>query len=138
MIDLSKIDENFAVKTKVEKENLCFYDAEEQPFKIYGVKKENGRFRRLPESVAVKVSKAVRELHTNTAGGRVRFVTDSPYVAIHAVIDGLHHSSHMAYTGTAGLDLYAGEDGVEKYIGCFILPYDMEGGYESVLDFSDR
>lgn len=138
MIDISKIDENFVVKTMVEKDNLCFYDAEDYPFKIYGVKKENGKFRRLPEAVAAKVSDSVYQLHTNTAGGRVRFVTDSTFVAIHAVIEGIPCASHMSVTGITGLDLYAGEDGVEKYIGCFVPPCGMEGGYESVVDFEDR
>lgn len=138
MIDISKIDENFAVKTKVEKEHLCFYDAEDKPFKIYGVKKENGKFRRMPEEVAAKVSDGVYRLHTNTAGGRVRFVTDSPYVAIHAVIEGIPCATHMSVAGITGLDLYAIEEGVEKYIGCFVPPCGMENGYESVVDFEDR
>lgn len=138
MIDINKIDENFIVKTKVEKDNLCYYDAESTPFKIYGVKKENGKFRRLPEAVATKVNPGVYELHTNTAGGRVRFVTDSPFVAIHAVIEGYPYVDHMPLTGIAGLDIYAREEGIEKYIGCFRPPYGMEGGYESIVDFMDK
>ena len=34
MIDITKIDENFAVKTKVGRKDLCYYDAESSPFKI--------------------------------------------------------------------------------------------------------
>lgn len=56
MIDITKIDENFAVKITVGRNDLCYYDAESSPFKICGVKKENGKFRRLPEAVAAQVS----------------------------------------------------------------------------------
>ena len=138
MIDISKIDENFKVKETVEKDNLCYYDAEDAPFRIYGVKKENGRFRRMPEAVAAKVSTGVYNLHTLTAGGRVRFVTNSPFVAVHAVIKDISNSRCMPITGSAGLDMYAKEDGVEKYVGTFIPPYGMEGGYESVVDFEEK
>ena len=82
MVDLTPIDENFAVKTKVERDDLCYYDTETAPFKIYGVKKENGKFRRLPEAIAAKVNDGVYRLHTNTTGGRVRFVTDSRFVSM--------------------------------------------------------
>ena len=138
MVDITKIDENFAVKTKVERDDLCYYDTETAPFKIYGVKKENGKFRRLPEAIAAKVNDGVYALHTNTAGGRVRFVTDSPFVAIHAAIEGVPLTVNMAPPGIAGLDLYAKEEGVEKYIGTFLPPCDIEGGYESIVDFADK
>lgn len=138
MVDITKIDKNFAVPTKVERENLCYFDIEEKPFRIYGVRKENGKFRRMPEEIAVKVNEGVYQLHTNTAGGRVRFVTDSPFVAIHAVMDYVHCSQKMASTGGAGLDMYSKEEGIEKYIGTFIPPCGMENGYESILDFPEQ
>lgn len=140
MIDFTTIDRNFTVATKVEREHLCFYDTEQRPFRIYGVKKENGKFRRLPQAVASKVSDGVAALHTHTAGGRVRFVTDSPYIAIHAIIEDIpySYSRYMPFTGIAGLDLYAKEQEIEKYIGSFIPPYKMDGGYESILDFAEK
>lgn len=138
MVDITKIDKNFAVATKVERANLCYYDMEQEPFKIYGVKKENGKFRRLPEEVAAKVNDGVYSKHTNTAGGRVRFVTDSPFVSIHALIEDIPPYVHLPITGVAGLDLYAADEGVEKYIGTFMPPYGMVGGFESILDFPDK
>lgn len=79
---LDAIDKNFAVQTSIQKEDISFCDAREGVFRIYGVFKENGMFRRIPECVAESISKGVYGLHTNTAGGRVRFVTNSAYVAI--------------------------------------------------------
>lgn len=96
MRSITEIDKSFYVPTKVEREDLCYFDIEEKPFRIYGVEKANGKFRRMPEEIAAKVSEGVYQLHTNTAGGRVRFVTDSPFVAIHAVMDYVHCSQKMA------------------------------------------
>ncbi|MBE6655552.1 MAG: hypothetical protein E7609_01615 [Ruminococcaceae bacterium] len=40
------------------------------------------RYLRIPSEVAKTVSNAVYELNKHTAGGRLRFVTDSPFVSI--------------------------------------------------------
>ena len=138
MADITQIDKNFAVDTEVNKEHLTFYDMEQSPFRIYGVTKENGYFRRIPEAVAKAVNEGVYGLHTNTAGGRVRFVSDSTSIAIHAEIDGISKFSHMPLTGTGGLDLYVKEESLEKYIGTFIPPHAMKTGYESVLTLPNK
>ena len=95
VFDISKIDKNFEVKSQIDKEDIKFYKIDEVPFKVYGVFKENGKYRRMPESAARKVSEGVYALHTNTAGGRVRFVTDSLYISINAVMDDLGKMSHF-------------------------------------------
>lgn len=138
MADIAKIDKNFQVMTRVERENIQYYDIEEEPFRIYGVKKENGKFRRMPEKIAESVNQGVLGLHTNTAGGRVRFVTDSNYVAIHAEMDGIPPFPHMPLSGCAGFDLYVKDAGIEKYQRSFIPPYGVTDGYESVIDFPDK
>lgn len=135
MKDISKIDKNLAVETNIVREGLEFLDVEEEPFRIYGVKMENGKFRRMPEKIAVTVSERVGWLHTNTAGGRVRFVTDSPYVAIKTACSPIRYS-HMPLTGTAGFDVYSEYEGKQRYEGTFIPPYNIETGYESVIDFT--
>jgi len=134
MKTIAEIDKNFAVETSIEREGLCFYDAEQAPFRIYGIFKENGMFRRMPEEIAKSVNPGVYELHTNTAGGRVRFVTDSPYVAIKTeYIPG--KMEHFALSGSSGFDMYSQYEQMNKYEGTFLPPYDVEKGYENVLDF---
>lgn len=132
MSDISKIDKNFAIKTGIEKKDIKFYNADEKPFKIYGIFRENGRYRRMPESAAQKVSEGVFALHTNTAGGRVKFVTDSSYVAVFAKMDGLGKMPHFAFTGSIGFDMYVGD----CYIKTFVPPCDITDNYESVIDLS--
>ena len=84
MSRLEEIDKNFKIETSLEKSDIKFYSALKKPFSIYGVRYENGKFRRMPEEVAKSVNSGVEYLHTNTSGGRVRFKTDSSYIAISA------------------------------------------------------
>lgn len=134
MSDISKIDSNFAIETKIDKEDIKFYKIDEAPFKIYGVFRENGKFRRMPENVAKSVSEGVYALHSNTAGGRVRFVTDSPYIAIYAKMDGLGKMPHFTLTGSVGFDLYIDN----YYAKTFVPPLDIEDGYESIFELEKK
>ena len=134
---LESIDQNFRVETRIKKEDICFYDARSGAFRIYGVIWENGMFRRMSEAAAEAVSKGVYGLHTNTAGGRVRFVTDSAYVAIKTEYTPCR-KSHFPLTGSSGFDMYTGTGENARYAGTFIPPVDVEDGYESVIDFASR
>lgn len=136
MKNIAEVDKNLAVETTIDRTGLCFFDVEKSPFKIYGIFKENGVFRRMPEAVARNVSTGVNALHTHSAGGRVRFVTDSPYVAIKTEYEPWK-MSHFALTGSAGFDMYAENAGVSGFEGTFVPPFDVKDGYESVRDFND-
>ncbi|MBR0277976.1 MAG: hypothetical protein IJQ50_05915 [Clostridia bacterium] len=133
MKDIANIDSNFAVGKTIEKDDIVFYDAEEEPFKIYGIFRENGRFCRMPEAVAKTVNEGVSILNTNTAGGRVRFRTNSSYVAISAKMGVLGKMPHFALTGSIGFDIYANN----VYRGTYKPPFDIEDGYESVVELED-
>ncbi|MBP3337232.1 MAG: hypothetical protein J6L59_02350 [Clostridia bacterium] len=134
MLDISKVDGNFTIETKIDKKDIKFYKIDEAPFKVYGVFKENGKYRRMPEDIAKSVSEGVYVLHSNTAGGRVKFVTDSPYIAIHAKMDGLGKMPHFALTGSAGFDLYVDN----YYAKTFVPPFEVEDGYESIIDIGKK
>ncbi len=131
MSDISKIDKNLAVSTTLGKDDIVFYDADTPPFRVYGVYKDDGKYRRLPEGIAKSVSKNVLHLHANTAGGRVRFVTDSPYIAISAKMDSIYKSSHFPLAGSAGFDMYVSG----QYTKTFMPPTDIKDGYESICEF---
>ena len=133
---ISDIDKNFKIETNIKRDNLLFYDIKQEPFRIYGLLYENERFCRIPSEVAKNVNDGVVLLHSNTAGGRVRFTTNSPYVAISAKMDGVGKMSHFPLTGSAGFDMYVDEGEGQKYQGTFTPPFDIEDGYESVIDFS--
>ncbi|MBE6783283.1 MAG: hypothetical protein E7536_04665 [Ruminococcaceae bacterium] len=137
MKNILDVDKNFRINPTIRKDDIEFFDIRNSPFKIYGVFHENGKFRRLPEKVATETSADVEFLHKHTAGGRVRFATDSDYVAIYAVMSEVGKMSHFALTGSAGFDLYIRENGKERYFKTFMPPFDIEDGYESVVDFGN-
>jgi len=129
-MDITKIDKNFAIETNIEREGLTFYDIQQEPFQTYGIYWENGKYRRMPESVAKATNPGVGELHADTAGGRVRFVTDSPYIAICAQMGEVRKMSHFPFTGSIGFDLYTGK----RYIKTFVPPVDVTDTVEGVVD----
>ncbi len=134
MPKIAEIDKNFEVKTSIPKDDIKFYDIEKAPFKIYGVYRKDGKFRRMPEEVAKNVSEIVYLLHTNTSGGRVRFVTDSSYVAISAKLDEVCRAPHMPLTASAGFDLYVSK----MHEKTLVPPITMNDSYESLYEFETK
>lgn len=133
-LDISSIDPNFNVSEAFGRDDVVMYNCRHEPFSIHGVFWSEGQFRRMPREVAERVSKGVLSLHTSTAGGRVRFVTDSPFVAISAVIPFKSCMGHFALSGSAGFDLYADNE----YIRTYVPPYNYTGGYQGIIPFPDR
>ncbi len=133
-MDISKIDANLALPGKVEREDLVWMDASAAPFVTYGAV-QTSPYLRMPVEAAETVSEGVRALCTNTAGIRVRFCTDSPYIAIRAEWDGQTKFPHMPVTGVCGFDLYrvAKSDDRQFFVKSFVPPVSCANGYESVL-----
>lgn len=130
MTDIRKIDENFNVTTNLELDDVTFYSVRDNLWCLYGLMLDD-MFRRLPEATAEKVSQGVFALHTNTAGGRARFITDSPYVAIVAKMPHKNHLPHMPQTAVSGFDMY-----VDKRFCCALIPpVDMEESFSAMKNF---
>lgn len=138
MSDISKIDKNFVLDSSVQRDGAVFYNVTEAPFSVHGLIRENDAWARMPASIADNVNDGVKALAHNTAGGRVRFVTDSTYVVIKTVQPDTSPFSHMAFTGKAGFDLYCGSGAASTYVKSFVPPVDMKGGFESVIDLGER
>ena len=136
MSRLKEIDENFKIETNIDKSDIKLYSVLEKPFSVHGVKYENGKFRRMPENIAKGISDGVGYLHTNTSGGRVRFRTDSSYIAISAKMCNIGKMDHFAITGSGGFDMYVRVDGQDKFNSTFRPPFDFTDGYESIFEFN--
>lgn len=130
MPNIAEIDKNFKIETNIDKEDIRFYNARTAPFKIYGIYHEDGKFRRMPEAVAKTVSPGVLALHANTAGGRLRFRTNSPYIAISAKMPSVGKMSHFALCGSSGFDIYINGEHYRTYMP----PFNFDGGYEGIVD----
>ena len=134
-IDVAKIDKNFTVNEKVLREGQKFYSCEEEPFALYGVFREGERFVRMPRAVAETVSQGVTGLSTHTAGGRVRFITDSPYVALVAQVANHFNGNHFTLYGSSGFDAYINKPGeMPYYIATFSVPDCKERDYQSIIN----
>ena len=109
MPDITKIDPNFKASA-LPHDDIVWYDAKDPRFSLHGLYKtrETGRYNRLPLEWAddTGVSEGLRHLMFHTAGGRVRFATDSPYVAVALELPYLGHMAHMPLTGSSGADVY--------------------------------
>ncbi len=133
-MDISKIDSNFIVKNELDRTDIEWYDIRKAPFKIYGPYNPTNEvpFVRLPNSVAKTVNVGVERLAYYTAGGRVRFKTDSPYIAINSEMVLTDKLPHMTLCGKAGFDAYIEKDGKSQYAFTFMPPFTMTDGYSSL------
>ncbi|MBQ3095898.1 MAG: SGNH/GDSL hydrolase family protein [Clostridia bacterium] len=140
MPNIGEVDKNLKVETSLKLEDVRFYNACSASFEIYGLaqKGEGVRFARMPEAFAEKVSGNVQILNLHTAGGRVRFSTDSKYIAVKVLWSGQGRMSHMPLTGQCGFDLYVDEGARSRYKSTFIPGNNCDEGYESVALFDTR
>ena len=110
-MEIGKIDIRLA-NASLKVTDAVWRSALESPFSVHGVTYDSdlGMFLRMPKEVSAKVSPQVRGLSERTSGGRVRFKTDSSYVAIHCTAPAFAPMPHMPLTGSHGFSVYA--DGV--------------------------
>ena len=106
-------DENMTVKKGVTRPGIKYYGVNEPQFRVCGVIYEEGCFVRMPKAVAETVSSGIAQDYATCAGGRIRFVTDSPYVAVSAELSHIYQFPIMSIEATCGIDVYA--DG--KFLG---------------------
>lgn len=140
---IESVDRNLAISTEIPHADVRFYDVRTAPFQIYGLYRPQTEpvFKRLPDEVAKSVSEGVARLSLHTAGGRVRFATDSPYVVVHAVMSsGAHLMSHMPLSGSTGFDMY--EDWpngtARRHVNTFIPPRDFDKEYTICGELGER
>ena len=135
-------DQNLQVPTSIGNVDITLYPVRQAPFSIYGLYRplEEPTFKRIPDEVTQTVSDALFSLGRSSAGGRVRFCTDSQSIAIRAVYDKVGRLPHMPLTGSAGFDLYVDDPvlGTSRYCKTFTPPYDMTDSYESVVTFNEK
>ena len=106
-MDITQIDPNFLVGSTIDKPDVVWMSATDAPLSIHGLAVVGGgKFWRLPEDLIDNVNEGVCTLARHTAGGRIRFRTDSPYIAYRAKSFGGGQMSHMPLTGSNGTDLF--------------------------------
>ena len=138
---IEDVDKNFKVETKIQREGLVFMDIRRPPFSVHGLVRESDRWARMPLSVASTVSPNVLMLARHTSGGRVRFVTDSPYIAIKTSQPNDGSMPHITMSGQGGFDLYMGEGKKSAYYATFMPPaggFANQDGYEAIINLREH
>ncbi len=103
-------------------ENLIWFKPsieENAPFKLIGFAwyGQDGEYFRLPKEPGVTLRDGVTYLAKHTAGGQVRFRTNSNRVVVRAKTRGFGVMNHMPQTGSGGFDLYVGDGTKQNFCG---------------------
>lgn len=126
-MDISKIDPNFVIEAAKETD-IQYFNYDEAPISVHGLYDPygTGKLWRMPEEYKDNeaLNPGMRQLLHNTVGGRIRFATDSPYVAVMVEVSELTPSIFMAVSGHSGLDMYTAKRGSSnfQYIKTIVPP----------------
>ena len=118
---IEKIDKNFIVNRDAGSE-LKYYSLPNPLFDVYGVTYdyEKNVFVRMDLSVAKSVNPVLEYLATYSAGGRIKFATDSKNLTITVTYTELAIMPQMAMLAQSGFALLEETDEGQKFVG--ILP----------------
>ncbi len=132
-----QLDKNMKLPTNIQKDDIVFYDVRRAPIRLYGLQPpvDGEGFCRMPREVAKSTSDNVALLNTFTAGGRIRFSTDSAYIAIKVKMPATHPMYHMPTTGASGFDLYIDTPAGSYYRAVLAPDVSFHGGeYECIAE----
>lgn len=113
---ISDFDKRMGIPA-VSTERIKFHPVTETPFELTGFPwfSEEKLFRRLPVSPAEKIPEGVDFLANCTAGGKIRFSTNSKRILIRGKRGAFDVTDTMPYTARGGFDIYVGEPGEEQF-----------------------
>lgn len=104
-MNIEEIDKNFKLPELNNLSETSIYDTKKNKDYLYGLMADD-IFKRMPTDTAINVNEGVKELYTHTAGGRVRFMTDSDFLTIIAKCPYISNFYHMPRTASSGFDIY--------------------------------
>ena len=114
-LNIEEIDKNFAIPTKLGREDVRFFNIQSRPEMLYGILFDEAGFFRMPCELAASISKSTAALNRQSSGGRIRFRTNSPFVAISVKLPYDEIMWHMPVSGSSGFDLYVDN----RFLGMF-------------------
>lgn len=132
-----EVDKNLIVTASIRDVDLHMYDVRRAPFELYGMYRPEDEewFVRMPEEAAASVSEGVLRLSKEPTGGRIRFSTNSPCVAIRAEMCAVGYGSHYPLMEAGAFDLYVDTPEGSHFERPFTPPYGMKEGYEQIIKF---
>ncbi len=132
------LDKNLSSQTSIP-DDAVFYDCRQKPFDLYGLYKPEtyGSFVRVPNEITQNLPVGMQFFAGDTAGGRVRFTTNSKYVALKCK-QPCRHLRNMCYCGSSGFDIYVDGEKTSKFYKSFIPPFSHDGEWVGVITFPSR
>ena len=133
---IENLDSNFAIPNIRGLNDIEWFDIRQEPFIVYGVQfdDDNGEVRRIPSALCEGMRPQVTELAAHTAGGRIRFITDSPYVAITCVTKNEGLVNRFTIAGAYGCSIYSGDKfGLSSNVKCHTLTTPFSFSSELVM-----
>lgn len=129
---IEEIDSNFKAG-EIGGHPVEFYDATRKPFGLTGFPwfETESRLWRLPADSVEKMER-IRDGAWQTAGGRIRFRTDSELLAVKVTLTSGGDMSHMPRTGSAGVDLFRGRGAEKTFVAVGFPPAGAEA-YDALL-----
>jgi lysophospholipase L1-like esterase len=129
-------DKHESNTTAIEAETtpLIWHSPRMQPFHIAGFSwlEREGVYRRLPLKPNYPLPPAVDDLANCTAGGQIRFQTNSSRLSLKVRLTGIADMNHMPATGQCGFDCYIGMPEEQMYYNT--TKYDhMKQEYEFAM-----
>lgn len=132
-VSVEKLDKNMQAG-QGPTSRLTWHDPRQSPFHLAGFAwfDTDHAYRRMPLHPPEPLPLAVDQLANNTAGGQIRFVTDSTQIAVRVQLAGLAGMSHMTATGQCGFDAYIEQAGRKVFYNT--TKYDRtQQNYEYLL-----
>lgn len=119
-------------------EEFVFYSVKEAPFSIHGLYDPlaEGQFQRMPLELALALGGWMPTLAYNTAGGRVRFKTNSGRMVLRAVTKHKGQMFHATPLMEAGFDVYVDKKIGAQFAGATKPEFELrEEGYDQTFWF---
>lgn len=133
-LDVKKIDKNMKSLNSNFK-NLQWFSPKNIPFCISGFAwyEEEKLYRRMPKNPKWPLPVDVDKLANCTAGGQIRFRSNTKRLSIRVQLTGVPDLCHMAATGEGGFDCYIGDSGSQLYVAT--TKFDRNTSFYEVLLF---
>lgn len=137
-IDVLKIDKNMTIES-VDENSLVWLDPNQSPFKLIGFNwfEQDKVYRRFPLNPDPALPEGVEALCNYTAGGQIKFKTDSKRIAIKVKLPSRSLMDHMPNTGSSGFDLYIGDSKHQTLAGVARFGVDDEEYTHDFINLDD-